>query len=154
MNKPAQKPTDQSKINKEEELKKEIENWKSKYLRAIADYQNFEKRVQEDTVGVVQNANKNLILKLLPFLDHLDQAAVFIKDPGLRLIRESFYKVLSELGVKEFDLTGKEFDPHVAEAVEVVTGDKDNMIVETAAKGYELFGNILRPARVKVSKKI
>lgn len=154
MNKPVQKPATSPKISREEELKKEIEDWKGKYLRAIADYQNFEKRVQEDRVGVVQNANRNLILKLLPFLDHLDQAAVFVKDPGLKLTRESFYKVLSDLGVKEFDLTGKEFDPHVAEAVEVVNGDKDNMIIETVAKGYELFGNILRPARVKVSKKI
>lgn len=153
MNKPIQKPAE-PKSNREDELKKEIEEWKSKYLRAIADYQNFEKRVQEDRVGVIQNANKNLILKLLPFLDHLDQAEVFIKDPGLKLTKESFYKVISSLGVKEFDLTGKEFDPHVAEAVEVVNGEKDNMIVETVAKGYELFGNILRPARVKVSRKI
>lgn len=153
MNKPIQKPAE-PKSNREDELKKEIEEWKSKYLRAIADYQNFEKRVQEDRVGVIQNANKNLILKLLPFLDNLDQAEVFIKDPGLKLTKESFYKVISSLGVKEYDLTGKEFDPHVAEAVEVVNGEKDNMIVETVVKGYELFGNILRPARVKVSRKI
>ncbi len=153
MNKNNQKPPVQSKPDEGEILKKQMEELKTKYLRALADYQNLEKRVREEREEVIKNANKHLILKLLPFLDHLDKAEMFVKDPGLKLIKDSFYKLLEELGVKEIVVAGREFDPQVAEAIELVPGDKDNIMVEVLRKGYELFGMPLRPAQVKVSKR-
>jgi len=137
-----------------ETLKQERDEYKDKYLRALADYQNFEKRINGEKELIRNTANRNLIIRLLPFLDNLDKAEIFIKDSGLKMIRDSFYKVLNEAGVEEIIVLGKEFDPNVAEVVEVVEGEKDNIVTEVARKGYMLNGNILRIAQVKVSKKI
>lgn len=131
----------------------QAEEFKSKYLRALADYQNLEKRISQDKERIRQNAYKEALLKLLPFLDELEKAQGFIKDPGLSIIRNKFYQTLSELGLEELQVLGKEFDPHVAEAVEVASGNKDNIMMEVLQKGYKFSGQLLRPARVKVSKR-
>ncbi|MCS7092991.1 MAG: nucleotide exchange factor GrpE [Patescibacteria group bacterium] len=137
-----------------EELERELNDYKNKYLRALADYQNLEKRIEEERKEITNKAKSELLLKLLPFLDNLDRAEVFFKDEGLRLVKESFLKILKELGLEEIDVLGKEFDPHFSEAVEVVNGEKDNVIVEVTRKGYKLGDKILRVAQVKVSKKV
>ncbi len=137
-----------------EKVKSEASEYKNKYLRALADYQNYENRLQDERLRIEQRAINQLILKLLPFIDNLEKAEVFFKDPGLKMIKDNFYKMLSELGLKEINLVGKEFDPHLAEAVEVVKGDKDNMVTEVIRKGYILNDIILRVAQVKVSKKV
>jgi molecular chaperone GrpE len=139
--------------NPKDNKKQIVEEWKNKYLRALADYQNYERRVKEEKEELVRQANRGLILKLLPFLDSLDKAEVFIKDPGLKMIKDSFNKVLKESGVEEMDLTGKPFDPYLSEAVEVVAGDKDNIVLEVVRKGYRYHDKVLRVAQVKVSKK-
>jgi molecular chaperone GrpE len=142
------------KDNKVEILEKEKNDFKDKYLRALADYQNFEKRINEEKNLIRNTANRNLILKLLPFLDNLEKAEIFIKDDSLKMIRDSFYRVLNEAGVKEINISGKEFDPNFAEVVDVVEGEKDNVVVEVLRKGYMLNGQVIRIAQVKVSKKI
>jgi len=142
------------KIKEEVEgLKNEKEEWRNKYLRALADYQNFEKRTFDEKTRIEKRANGNLIIKLLPFLDSLEKAEVFIKDQGLKMIREKFYQVLKENKVEEIQILGHEFDPFLAEAVDIVEGDKDNIVVEVTRKGYKYNDMILRIAQVKVSKK-
>ena len=136
-----------------ERLKKELENCKNNYLRALADYQNLEKRVFEEKKEIINGANKNFITSLLPFLDNLEKAEVFIKDPGLKMIKDSFLTILKEAGLEEIDLLNKEYDPHVAEAIEVVPGEKDNVISEVIRKGYRLGDKILQTAQAKVTKK-
>lgn len=129
------------------------EEYKSKYLRALADYQNFENRVGAQREELINNANKNLVIKLLSFLDNLDQAEVFVKDDHLKLIKDSFHKLLKEEGLKELDIKGKEYDPYTAEVIDMVESEKENQVVEILRKGYEMNGKILRIAQVKVSKK-
>lgn len=137
-----------------EELKKQVEEFKNKYLRALADYQNLEKRVLSEREEIVKDANKELILNLLPFLDILDKAEIFIKDPGLKSTKEEFIKILNKEGLEEISVLGKTFDPEIAEVIEIVQGDKENEIVEVLRKGYKLNDKILRVAQVKVSKKL
>ncbi len=137
-----------------EELKKNAEEFKNKYLRALADYQNLEKRVIEEKKDIISLANKNLILKLLPFLDTLDKAEIFVKDQGLKMAKEQIWQVLKEYSLKEIDVLDKPFDPNIAEAVDIVSGEKDNWVVEVLRKGYKLADKILRVAQVKVSKKL
>lgn len=141
------------KLEASEDLKREAEEWRQKYMRALADYQNLEKRVQEEREEVMEQANQRLVVRLLPFLDDLEKAQVFVKDPGLKLTHDNFLKVLTELGIKEIQVMGKEFDPHLAEAVEVTAGEQDNVVVGVVRKGYELHGRVIRVAQVKVSKK-
>ncbi|OGK62156.1 nucleotide exchange factor GrpE [Candidatus Roizmanbacteria bacterium RIFOXYB2_FULL_38_10] len=145
---------DQLKKMKEEleVTKKLVEENKSKYLRALADYQNLEKRVIEQKGEIIKGANKGLILRLLSFLDNLEKAEIFVKDEHLKLIKESFQKLLHEAGLREIIVQGKEYDPHNAEVLDVVEGEKEGVVKEVLRKGYELNGCILRVAQVKVTK--
>ncbi len=137
-----------------EKTKKERDNYKSKYLRALADYQNFEKRVRSEEQEMVKGANANLLLKLLPFLDNLEQAEAFIEEEGLKIAKNHFFGILKDIGLEEIAVLGKEYDPHTAEAIDMVPGEKDNFVMEVVRKGYRFNDKILRPAQVKVSKKV
>lgn len=148
------KPVDVKGAENTVELKRQIEEFRNKYLRALADYQNLENRVRNEREDVVRNANKNLILKLLPFLDNLEKAEIFVKDPGLKIAREQLEKTLNELGVEEIQVIGQEYDPYTAEVIELVEGEKDNLVTEVIKRGYRMGDSILRVAQVKVSKKI
>lgn len=133
-------------------LKKERDDYKEKYLRALADYHNFEKRVKSEKEDIVKNATENFIIGLLSFLDNLDKAEEFVKNEGLKIIKDQFLKLLENKGLKEIEVIDLEFDPHNAEAVDVVRGEKDNVVVEVVRRGYEINGKVVRPAQVKVSK--
>lgn len=135
-------------------FKNQSEDFKNKYLRALADYQNLEKRIIDEKKELIKSANNQLILRLLPFLDNLEKAEVFIKDSGLKMIKEDFYKILAEFGLEEIDILNKSFDPNLAEAVDIVEGEENDKVVEVVRKGYKLADKILRVAQVKVSKKI
>lgn len=135
-----------------ETVKKEVEQYKNKYLRALADYQNFEKRIVNEHEQLIQKGKQEIILKLLPFLDGLEKAEIFIKDNGLKQVKEMIFQVIKSEKIEELSVLGQEFDPHLAEAIEVVAGEKDDMVVEVARKGYKLGDKILRVAQVKVSK--
>jgi len=136
------------------ELKKQIEEFKNKYLRALADYHNLEKRVLEEKSRVKENASGDLFLKLLPFLDNLEKAEIFVKDEGLKLARKQLETVLAEYGVEEIAVLNQEYDPYTAEVIEIVKGEKDNVVNEVIRKGYRMNDRILRVAQVKVSRKI
>jgi molecular chaperone GrpE len=136
-----------------EALKKEINSWENKYLRALADYQNLEKRVAEQLLNRERKANTNFVIKFLEVLDDIEKGEFFVKDPGLKLIKDKYIKILEGEGVVEINVLGKPFDPHIAECVTIVPGKKDNIVVEVIRKGYQLNGKVLRVARVKVEKK-
>jgi len=143
----------QEKQNSEtERLKKEIDEYKKKYLRALADYQNLEKRIEYQKQEIKKAGEKQLILKLLPFLDNLDKAEIFIKDPGLKQIKDNFYQILRSEMIEELDVLNKEFNPTTAEAVDIVFGKKDDLVVAVVRKGYKFGDKILRVAQVKVGK--
>lgn len=141
------------KADLEEEKKISGEN-KTKYLRALADYQNFENRVASQREELISNANKHLIIKLLSFLDNLDQAEIFVKDDHLKIIKDSFHRLLKEEGLKELEVKGKEYDPYTAEVIDMVEGEKANQVVDVLRKGYEMNGKVIRVAQVKVSRKL
>lgn len=136
------------------ELKKQADEFKNKYLRAIADYQNLEKRVGEERFELMKMANKNLLIKILPFLDNLEKAELFVKDEGLKISKDHFMQILKEAGLEEIELLGKDFDPVYAEAIDIVEGKEDNKVVEVLQKGYMFGDKIIRVAQVKVSKKL
>src|SRR5437870_1054894 len=104
--------------NEMKQCKEERDDFKNKYLRALADYQNFERRVREERGEVIALAQGRIIEELLPFLDTLYKAEVFVKDAGLAMVKTTFLQQLEKLGVKEIELLHKEYDPHTAEAVE------------------------------------
>jgi len=133
------------------EVNKEAEEWKGKYLRALADYQNLEKRTQGEKQEIRKYAADTVTARLLPALDILTAASAHIKDTGLELALKELSAVLSEQGVERIPVVGKPFDPHQMECIEVVAGT-DNIVVEELLPGYRLHDKILRVAQVKVGK--
>lgn len=135
-----------------EALQKEIEAWKNKYLRALADYQNLEKRKNEEIHATRQFAGEILLIKILPVVDTFERALVHLKDSGLTLGIKEFHAFLSDAGVKKIDVVGKPFNPHEMECIEVVQGE-DTIVMEETLPGYTLHGKVIRVAQVKVGKK-
>ena len=133
------------------EVNKEAEEWKGKYLRALADYQNLEKRSQAEKQEIRTYAAEVVIARLLPVLDTLTKAASHVKDAGLELALKELSTMLTELGVEKITVVGKPFNPHEMECIEVVSG-KDNIVTEELLPGYRIHDKILRIAQVKVGK--
>lgn len=139
-----------------EELKKHAEEWKSKYLRALADYQNLEKRTHSEKEETRRFAIKVFLERLLPVIDTLERASKHINDQGLTLALKEFEAALSEFGVTKIETVGRVFDPHKMECIEVVPVDdekQDNVVLEETLRGYtHNEKKLLRPAQVKVGK--
>lgn len=131
----------------------EVEDVKNQLKRALADYSNLQKRFAEEKKYLLKYANASLILKLLSVLDFLEAAGRHLQDEGLDLSIKKYKETLRTEGVVEIAPTGKKFDPNFHEAVEVVEGKEDGKIVKVLQKGYTLDDKVLRPAKVKVSKK-
>ncbi len=123
-------------------------NWK----RALADYQNLQKRVGEEREEIVRFANSMLILRILPILDNLYLMQKHNDDEGLRMTISEFERILVEEGVEEIDSEGKEFDAEKMDALEMVEGE-ENKVMEVVQKGYMYKNKVLRPTRVKVGGK-
>lgn len=134
-------------------LQQEIEEWKSKYFRALADYQNLEKRVKLQREELVKYASGKIIYELLAVLDTLEQAEKHLKDPGLTLGVKNLWTVLAENGVKRIEVLGRKFNPHEMECVEVVENEKEDEVIEEVRAGYKLEDKVIRVAQVKVGKK-
>ena len=133
-----------------ETLKKEIVTLTESWKRALADYQNLQKRYDRERADFVQFASAGLILRLIEVLNHLEKAAENLKDKGLDIIVTEFKKVLTENGLEEIKSQGEKFDPNFMEAVEVVEGKNEEKVAEVVSKGYLLNGKVLLPAKVKV----
>ena len=145
-----------------ERLKKEVEELRDKYLRQVAEFENFRKRKDREVEEFWKVANAELIKKLLPILDDMERSIESAKKDknfealvqGIELVYKSFVKVLESEGVTQISAKGQEFDPEIHEALMQVES-KDvapNTVVEEHQKGYKLGEKILRPAKVIVSK--
>jgi len=135
--------------DKIEILEKKIEELEDCWKRALADYKNLEKRVQEDKEDWKFFANERLIRRILPVIDNLERLKKHMADKGLDLIIKDLVSGLKEFGVEETNSENAEFDPMKMEAIETVQGEK-NKVVETVSKGYLLNNKLIRPAVVKV----
>ncbi|MBU1327214.1 nucleotide exchange factor GrpE [Patescibacteria group bacterium] len=134
------------------ELQKQVETWKSKYMRALADYQNLEKRTFAEKEETRRFAVQIFLERLLPVLDTLEQVHKHTNDQGLSLALKELNVLLSEYNVEKMKTAGTKFNPHVMECIEVVTGEDDVVIKEILA-GYKMHGKVLRAAKVKVGRK-
>lgn len=126
-----------------------IEQLTGQWQRAVADYQNLEKRTAAEKVQYYKLASATLITRLLPVLDGLSQAQQHLKDPGLELIGKQLMAVLTDEGLAEIEALGQPFDPLIMECVEQVSGEK-NVVVRVDQKGFRLHELVIRPAKVAV----
>lgn len=132
-----------------------------RYLRALADFENYRRRVQREREEWTRLAQERLLRDLLPVLDNFDRALQTEPDrgqlqgfvAGIELIRRELLKVLERIGVTPFSAVGEPFDPQRHEAVmRVETVEVPSQtVVEEIERGYLLGDRVLRPARVKVA---
>ena len=134
----------------EQELRDKIEELNNNWKRALADYQNLQRRHAQEKKDFVQFANSSLILRLLATLDHLEKAAENLNDQGLNLIVAELKKVLEEEGLIEIKSQGENFNPNFMEAIEAVNGEEEGKVAEVISKGYLFKDKVLLPAKVKV----
>lgn len=127
-------------------------DWKNKYLRALADYQNLEKRVAEEKTQIRAYAAESVLIKLLPVADTFERAEAHLNDPGLSLALKELEAFFASVGIKKLEVMGKTFSPHEMECIEVVDGE-DTIVIEESLPGYTLHGKVIRVAQVKVGKK-
>lgn len=133
-------------------------------LRLKAEFDNYRKRMEREKIELIKFGHNDLILKLLLILDDFEKAQKSIeKDKdinhiisGMHLIYKNLTAILEKEGLKKQEVIGRMFDPHLHHAVMYVDSDryKDNEVIEELQKGYFLKDKVVRPAMVKVSRKI
>ncbi|HSX18562.1 MAG TPA: nucleotide exchange factor GrpE [Candidatus Saccharimonadales bacterium] len=129
------------------------EQLESQLKRALADYQNLERRVEEERRLLSTLSSALVIEKFLPVLDNLESAQKHLNDEGLEMVMKQFKDILNQEGVVEIEAEGQTFDPQLHEAIEVKEGENNNMVVSTVRKGYKINDKVLRPAQVVVERK-
>ena len=112
----------------------------------MADFANLQRRSQEERLNFIKMANKDFCQALLQPLSHLSLAAAAIKDRGLDMVIEQFWKELENFGLQEIEVLGKKFDLNTMEAVE--KKDKGEQVISVVRKGYILNGEVIQPAQV------
>src|SRR3989344_1632457 len=132
------------KLNKNKDLENQLK-------RALADYQNLEKRIAEEKSSWVRSANKDLILRLLPGLDSLLLAEKHTDDEGVKVSIDHFLDIFQKEGLEKIETIGREFNPNLMEAISTREGE-EGIVLEEIKPGYSLKGEVLRPAQVIVGK--
>lgn len=128
-----------------------------KYMRMIAEYDNFRKRSVKERESCYADAHADAVNAVLPVLDNLERAAMYSDAEavakGLELTLKSFSETFNKLGICEIESLGKTFDPNVHNAVMHVEDDAygENEIVEVLQKGYVKGDRVIRYAMVKVA---
>lgn len=141
-------------IDKIRQLELLVKDLEEKWKRALADYQNLERRTKEERKELYKSASESLIVQLLPVLDNLEKATQHLKDEGLNLALRELWQVLETEGLVRIKTTGEIFNPQEMEAVDVVSGEEENKIQEEFRSGYKLHGKVIRAAQVRVVKKV
>jgi molecular chaperone GrpE len=157
------KPSAAQKLQAEIENLKEV-NAKSKdqYLRLLAEFDNFRKRRLADNIECSIRVKREIVLQILPILDDLERLLSHPDNSannasitnGAKLISEKFLKILTDIGLKPMEVEGKPFDPELHQALTIIEipNVQSGMVVEVYEPGYFLDYQVLRHAKVIVSK--
>jgi len=131
------------------------------WQRCQADFTNYRRQVEEDRKKLLKMANGDLMLDILPVLDNFQLAAKHIPAElennnwaqGVKQIEKQLETILESEGLTRIETIGAEFNPHIHEAIEHVSSDQpEGIITEEISAGYKFDEEIIRPAKVKVSK--
>ena len=142
----------------EEAAASEANEWRERYLRALAELDNFRKRMERDREQARLYANEGLVRNLLPVLDALEMAraaeggADAIRD-GVALALQDAMRILADCGLEKIEALKKAFDPHLHEAVATIPDpdQEPGMVVAEVRCGYRLHDRVIRPSHVHVA---
>ena len=156
----SQSPVNEGEVEK---LQSQLQEMKDKYLRNVAEFDNFRKRTAREKVELIQTAGKEVITSLLEVLDDIERAEKqFSPDQDIEALRQGILLVFNKLrntlqakGLKPMDSVGEPFDPDTHEAITEIPAPSENMkgkVVDVLEKGYYLNDKIIRFAKVVVGK--
>jgi grpE len=147
----------------EENLAKQLEELKDKYLRTVAEFENFKRRTLKEKTELILNGGEKAITGILPIIDDMEraienahkQACVDVVEEGWELIYKKLLSTLEGMGVKKIEVDGKDFDVDFHEAVAMVPGmgdEKKGKIIDCLQTGYTLNDKVIRHAKVAVGQ--
>lgn len=146
-----------------EAAKEQIEELKDKYLRSVAEFDNYRKRTLKEKADLLLNGAEKTVTAILPVMDDMERAlanaektddAEALKE-GMKLIFQKFEKVLGSLGVSKIETADADFDTDIHEAVAMVPGmgdDKKGKVLDCVQTGYKLNDKVIRHAKVAVGQ--
>ncbi|MDO8444309.1 MAG: nucleotide exchange factor GrpE [bacterium] len=148
---------------KEKKLKKEerIIELTAAWQRAQADFANLKRQTELDQVKLAKRIKSDLILEILPVLDNFQLAAKHVPTElennnwaqGVKQIEKQFESILTSAGLEKIQTIGQQFDHNLHEAIESVSSEQpEGEVVEELQAGYQIDSNVIRPAKVKVSR--
>jgi molecular chaperone GrpE len=146
-----------------EKLKTELEDTRDRYLRTVAEFQNFKTRNAKERLELMQTAGKEIITEMLDVLDDCDRAQKQIESSedakdikeGVLLVFNKFRNVLQSRGLKPMEAIHKEFNPDLHDAITEIpapTPELTGKVLDEVVKGYYLNDRIIRHAKVVVGK--
>lgn len=144
-------------------LEEELQEMKGKYLRLVAEFDNFRKRTNRERIEMMNTAAEKTVKALLPVLDDFDRAKRSAEDEhtdevfsdGVLLVYDKLYKVLHNVGLESMNSNDEVFNPEFHEAItdlNVQDESKKGKVIDTIEKGYMLNDKIIRYAKVVVGK--
>ena len=141
-------------------LQEQLRNEHEMYLRALADFENYRRRVDRESSRTVRSGKREIILSLLDVLDGFDRAFQHAEKnqsslfEGLQAIHRKLLGVLQAQGIAPFDSVGQAFNPELHEAIAAVAanGHPSGTVVDDVERGYRWGDEVLRPARVRVAQ--
>jgi molecular chaperone GrpE len=159
---PKQEPNPLEKLQAQlEEKTREAAESYDKYLRQLAEFDNYKKRMQKEKADSLRFGNESLLKGFLPVLDNLERAIDHGKKPGqggtilegVEITIKQFLNTLQKFGVKPIAALGEVFDPEKHEAVAQAESDQEaDRVIAEAERGYSYHERLLRPAKVVVSR--
>ena len=164
-NEPQEQPqlSEEEPQTEEENLAKQLEELKDKYLRTVAEFENFKRRTLKEKTELILNGGEKTITAILPIIDDMEraienahkQACVDVVEEGWELIYKKLLSTLEGMGVRKIEVDGKDFDVDFHEAVAMVPGmgdDKKGKIIDCVQTGYTLNDKVIRHAKVAVGQ--
>ena len=140
-----------------EKTEKDLAAANDKYLRMIAEYDNYRKRSQKEKENTYTEAYGDALTAILPVIDNLERALAFSEGEalteGVKMTLKQFEDTMTRLGVKAFGARGEEFNPELHNAIMHIDDETvaDNTVVEEFQKGYIYNGKVIRYSMVKVA---
>lgn len=141
---------------KNEELKAQADDFKDKWMRTAAEFENYKKRTLSTRAQALADGKADVLLKLFPIGDNLDRAMLTADEStkkGLELVLRSFRELLEKEGIEEINPVGEKFDPNLHEALmqaEAENGEESGNVKDVFLKGYKTADKVIRYAQVRV----
>ena len=142
------------------ELEKECAEWKDKYLRSIAEFENYRRRSNEEKADWIKMATQKFALEICEVADNFERALKQVSEDkkddsfvkGMMMIAEQLKRVMEKEGITKIDALGKPFDPVIHDALAHIPSEyEENTVAAIIQNGYMMYDKLLRPVRVAVS---